>query len=69
MADIRNYKDRFADDRAFTRFLVEEIGVAVVPGSSFFSKPEYGADWIRFCFPKKKETLDAAEERLARLSA
>jgi aspartate/methionine/tyrosine aminotransferase len=55
----------FEDDVAFTRHLVEKVGVAGVPGSSFFSDPKAGAQWIRFCFPKKDATIDAALERLA----
>lgn len=57
----------FADDLAFSRHLVENIGVAGVPGSSFFSDPKAGARWIRFCFPKQDATIDAALERLSRL--
>jgi aminotransferase len=55
------------NDVDFCRTLVEEIGVAAVPGSSFFSEPGLGQTWVRFCFAKKPETLDAAAERLARL--
>ena len=55
------------NDLAFVRYLVEEIGIAAGPGSSFFAHPEHGAGWIRFCFPKKYETLGEAEARLARL--
>ncbi len=54
------------DDVAFTRHLIEEVGVAAVPGSSFFANPGDGAKWIRFCFPKKYETLKEAEERLSK---
>ena len=54
----------FADDTAAARHLVEEIGVAAVPGSSFFSRPELGRDLLRFAFCKKLETLEAAGERL-----
>lgn len=57
----------FDDDLAFSRHLVEKVGVAGVPGSSFFSDPKAGASWIRFCFPKKDATIDAALERLATL--
>jgi aspartate/methionine/tyrosine aminotransferase len=53
-----------ADDTAAARHLVEEIGVAAVPGSSFFSRPELGRDLLRFAFCKKLETLEAAGERL-----
>jgi aminotransferase len=53
------------DDLAFTRYLIEQVGVAVVPGSSFYSDPRLGAACVRFCFAKRPETLDAACERLA----
>ena len=62
MADISGFG--FKSDVAFARHLVEKVGVSAVPGSSFFHVPEYGANIIRFCFPKKRETLDAAGERL-----
>jgi aminotransferase len=57
----------FPDDVAFVRHLVTEIGVAGVPGSSFYRDPASGRTKVRFCFCKKEETLSAAEERLARL--
>jgi aminotransferase len=57
----------FKSDVEFTRHLIREIGVACVPGSSFYSRPELGAQQVRFCFCKKDETLNAAAERLARL--
>jgi aminotransferase len=65
MADISGLGR--GDDVAFVRELVERVGIAAVPGSSFFSHPELGRDWVRFCFPKKDETLEEAERRLARL--
>jgi aminotransferase len=65
MADISAFG--FRDDVEFTRFLVREIGVAVVPGSSFYSRPELGSQQVRFCFCKKDETLNAAAERLQKL--
>lgn len=52
------------DDLAFTRYLIEHVGVAVVPGSSFYDDPALGAGQVRFCFAKRFETLDAASERL-----
>jgi aminotransferase len=55
------------DDVAFTRHLVEDIGVAVVPGSSFYADPKDGRFQVRFAFCKKDATLDEAERRLARL--
>lgn len=51
---------------AFVRHLVTEVGVAAVPGSSFFSDPAHGRRHVRFCFCKKDETLAAAAERLRR---
>ncbi len=65
MADISSMNR--GDDVAFVKDLVERVGVAAVPGSSFFSNPALGRDWVRFCFPKKNETLDEAERRLATL--
>ena len=62
MCDISGFG--FPDDVAFTRHLVENVGVAAVPGSSFFFDPANGAQLIRFCFAKKRETLEAAAERL-----
>lgn len=57
----------YKTDVEFTHFLVREIGVAVVPGSSFFSRPELGRKFVRFCFSKRPETLYAAQERLLKL--
>jgi aspartate/methionine/tyrosine aminotransferase len=57
----------FSDDVEFTRHLIREVGVACVPGSSFYSKSADGAQQVRFCFCKKDETLNRAAERLAKL--
>jgi aminotransferase len=57
----------FKDDVAFAHHLIQEIGVACVPGSSFYSTPAAGANQARFCFCKRDETLAAAGERLAKL--
>jgi aminotransferase len=57
------------DDVAFARHLVEQIGVAVVPGSSFYLDPADGRRQVRFAFCKRDATLDEAERRLARLRA
>ena len=57
----------FKDDVTLCRHLIEEIGIASVPGSSFFSKTGDGSNLVRFCFAKKPETLQAAAEKLKRL--
>jgi len=56
----------FADDVAFARYLVKDVGVAAVPGSSFYKSGE-GRTKLRFCFCKKDETLAEADRRLERL--
>jgi aminotransferase len=67
MTDITAFG--FANDVEFTRHLIREIGVACVPGSSFYSDPARGAQQVRFCFCKKDETLQRAAERLEKLRA
>jgi aspartate/methionine/tyrosine aminotransferase len=57
----------YKTDIEFTHYLLKEIGVAVVPGSSFFSRPELAHRYVRFCFSKRPETLNAARERLIKL--
>jgi aspartate/methionine/tyrosine aminotransferase len=54
-------------DVSFSKYLVQQIGVACVPGSSFYNDPQDGASQVRFTFCKKEETLAAAEVRLAKL--
>jgi aminotransferase len=67
MTDIRHLTDE--NDVAFARRLIADPGVATVPGSSFYSRPELGRTKVRFAFPKKLETLRAAADRLATLRA
>src|SRR5688572_20799975 len=55
MTDISGFG--FKDDIEFTRHLIREVGVACVPGSSFYSDPKLGSQQVRFCFCKKDETL------------
>jgi aminotransferase len=55
------------DDVDFARYLVREIGVATVPGSSFFQDKALGRPYVRFCFCKRDETLDEAAQRLRKL--
>jgi aspartate/methionine/tyrosine aminotransferase len=54
----------FQDDVAFTRHLVTQHGLAVVPGSSFYPRGSAPPQRVRFSFPKKLDTLRAAAERL-----
>jgi aspartate/methionine/tyrosine aminotransferase len=56
----------FDDDAKFARWLVSEVGVAGVPGSSFYSEPALGKHLIRFTFCKTHDVLSAAAERLMR---
>jgi aminotransferase len=54
------------DDVTFARRLTADPGVASVPGSSFYSRPELGRTKVRFAFPKRDETLAEAASRLRR---
>jgi len=65
LCDIRPFG--FEDDVAFANWLVREVGVAGVPGSSFFSRRELGRHLIRFTFCKTPDVLDAAGVRLSLL--
>jgi aspartate/methionine/tyrosine aminotransferase len=65
MTDIAAFG--FPDDVAFAKYLVSEIGVAAVPGSSFYHNPADGRTQLRFTFCKTEKTFQAAEERLAKL--
>ncbi|HEY9283120.1 MAG TPA: aminotransferase class I/II-fold pyridoxal phosphate-dependent enzyme [Pyrinomonadaceae bacterium] len=65
MTDITDFG--FRDDVEFTRHMITEVGVACVPGSSFYSRPELGARQVRFCFCKRDDTLRLAAERLQKL--
>ena len=62
MTDIRDLTDE--DDTAYAMRLIREVGVAAVPGSSFYSRPELGRTKLRFAFPKRIETLQVAADRL-----
>jgi aminotransferase len=65
MADISGTE--FRDDLKFVRHLIENVGIAAVPGSSFFSLFGKGSNWVRFCFCKKYETLELARQKLQRI--
>jgi aminotransferase len=67
MTDISSFG--FPNDVEFTKHLIREVGVACVPGSSFYSGSDKGTQQVRFCFCKKDETLNRAAERLSKLHA
>jgi aspartate/methionine/tyrosine aminotransferase len=75
MTDISRFKfdekkyPAASRDVSFAKYLVEHIGVACVPGSSFYNDAQDGASQVRFTFCKKEETLAAAELRFANLHA
>ena len=64
-ADFSKLSD--LDDVTFAKWMAAEIGVATVPGSSFYSRKEDGRSFVRFAFCKKQETLDDAAARIARI--
>jgi aminotransferase len=65
MCDITPFG--FADDVEFTTHMIEHVGVAPVPGSSFYSNAADGKRYVRFAFPKRNETFAEVRTRLARL--
>jgi aminotransferase len=65
MTDISAFG--YKDDVSFAKHLVQEVGIACVPGSSFYRDPRDGAKQVRFAFCKKPETLDEAARRLHKL--
>ena len=67
LADFSEISD--LESRDFALWLAKEVGVATVPGMSFYSRPELGKSVTRFAFCKKIETLEKASERLATLQA
>ena len=66
-ADFTGLSDQ--SDVDFAKWMAREVGVAPVPGSSFYHKPELGRRYVRFAFCKRLETLERAAERLASLRA
>jgi aminotransferase len=66
MTDVAGFG--FPNDVEFVRHLVTEIGVAAVPGSSFYRDAARGSTKVRFCFCKQDATLDEAARRLGKLT-
>jgi aminotransferase len=71
LTECAHFLERYGlpDDTAFAMYLIKEVGVATVPGSSFYAHPELGRTKIRFCFPKTDDVLLDAGQRLQRLPA
>jgi aminotransferase len=67
LADFSELSDM--DDVSFAKWMCQEIGVATVPGSSFYSNKADGKSLIRFAFCKKYETLKRAADRLVTVRA
>jgi aminotransferase len=63
LADVSALLGRVADDREASMFVLENVGVASVPGSAFF-QGDAGKRLIRFCFAKEMGVLEEACERL-----
>ncbi len=55
-------------DIAFCRHLVEQVGVAAIPPSSFYVDRSMGSKYVRFAFCKKRETIKRAIDQLETLS-
>jgi aminotransferase len=68
MVDIGGLAREDEDDVGFALRITASPGVASVPGSSFYSRPELGRGKVRFAFPKREETLAEAARRLASLA-
>ena len=70
LTDVTHFMERHGcrDDHEFAMFLIKNIGVATVPGSSFYAHGELGRTKIRFCFPKTDDLLIEAGLRLQKLA-
>ena len=65
MTDISEFG--IENDVLFAEYLIKKLGVAAVPGSSFYQNSQNGTQQIRFCFCKNDDTLQEAGRRLKRL--
>ena len=65
LADFSALSDM--DDVTFAKWMTEEVGVATVPGSSFYHDKSMGRSIVRFAFCKKFETLRRAANRLVEI--
>jgi aminotransferase len=61
-------RSRFRDATNATESILEQVGVATVPGSAFYRNPADGENQLRFCYAKKMGDLEDACERLGKLT-
>ena len=71
LTDVAHFMKQYGvqDPTAFAMWLIKQVGVATVPGTSFYAHPELGRTKIRFCFPKTDDVLRDAGERLLKLQS
>src|SRR5213593_1629861 len=71
LTDVAHFMKQYGvqDPTAFAMCLIKQVGVATVPGTSFYAHPELGRTKIRFCFPKTDDVLRDAGERLLKLQS
>ena len=67
VADIRPLG--YEDAVPFCRALPERVGVAAIPASAFYARPDAGRHLVRFAFCKTDAVLDEGLRRLRRLKA
>ncbi|MCZ6514633.1 MAG: aminotransferase class I/II-fold pyridoxal phosphate-dependent enzyme [Acidobacteria bacterium] len=67
MTDVSSFG--FPSDVSFVEHLVKDVGLAAVPGSSFYRHPEEGSRQVRFAFCKKDSTLEEASRRLLNINS
>lgn len=67
LADASEF--HFPNMRAFSHWLIKEVGIACIPNASFYVRPERAGNYVRFCFCKSNQTLESAAEKLAILQA
>jgi len=69
IANCEDYMERYNLQNSYELALhmVKDIGIATVPGSSFYADPKSGQYQTRFCFCKKEKTLQTATQNLKRM--
>lgn len=65
MSDFSNL-DFTGTDFDFAHFMIEKVGISVIPGSSFYQTPGYAEQSVRWAFGKQLATFDEVDTRLAK---